>query len=100
MLDMMGILDDKRDQILSARNPLLVDFTLNEINVLGDINQLRKLKITETFPDNFEQSPDLFSCANKVLEGDKDTYRILEFCVLKNRVLSEPVSRVFKGLVK
>lgn len=100
MLDMMRILDDKRNQILSARNPLLVDFTLNEINVLGDINQLRRLKITETFPDSFELSPDLFSCANKILNGDMSIYRILEFCVLKNRVLSEPVSRVFKGLVK
>lgn len=93
------ILDNKRECILRVGNPLKVDFTLEEINVLGDIDQLRGLKITLDFPSNFEKSVDLFECTKKVLDGE-DGYRVLEFCVLKNRVLVEPVSRVFKGLVR
>lgn len=97
-MEISEILESKRKELLRAGNPFKVKFDLEEINVLADVNELRKLKIMVPFPANFERSPDLFACTKKIIDGER-TYRVLEFCVLKNRVLEAQVKQVFKKLV-
>lgn len=93
-MKIVDILEDKRTELLKTGNPLKVQFTLDEINLLADVNELRRLKLTLPFPENFEKSSDLFACAQKIIDGESG-YRILEFCVLKNKVLYSPVTQVF-----
>ena len=98
MMEIKKILMDKRETLLKTGNPLQVDFTLPEVNVLGDVNELRKLKLSLAFPEDFDRSPDLFACTKKIIDGDSD-YRVLEFCVLKNKILRVPVSQVFSKIL-
>ncbi len=93
------ILEEKRDALISVGNPLGVEFTLDEINTLADVDALRGLKLMLPFPDDFEKSSDLFACAKKIIDGD-GYYRVLEFCVLKNNVLRMPVSQVFAKVLR
>lgn len=92
------ILIEKREELLSKGDPLAVNFTVKEINVLSDPSQLRLLKLKTPFPGDFEKAVDVFDCANKIVHGDNGIYRMLEFCILRNRVLQHDVTRVFSGL--
>ena len=98
-MDIKEILNNKKEDLLESGNPLSVSFTLDEINTLSDVNELRKLKLSLTFPVDFECSADLFACTKKILEGDSD-YRVLEFCILKNKVLRLPVTQVFSKILR
>lgn len=93
------ILADKKEQLMETGNPLAVTFTVDDINALADVNQLRMLKISLPFPSEFEQSGDLFECTRSILDGDSD-YRVLEFCALKNKVLVGPIKQVFSKIMK
>lgn len=97
-MDIVSILEEKQRGLLETGNPLKVDFTMSEINALADVNELRRLKLVVSFPNTFEQSQDIFDCTKRVIEGDT-LYRILEFCVLKNKVLRMPVKQVFNKIV-
>lgn len=96
-MDIEYVLRNKKRELINCGNPLQVQFTLDEINVLANADELRKLKLKLKFPAGFERSSDLFACTKKIIDGDSD-YRTLEFCVLKNNVLRMPVSKVFQRL--
>lgn len=91
------ILTQKEEELLSKGDPLSVEFTVPEINILSDENQLISLKLSVDFPENFVPAEDLFSCAKKIIEGDC-VYRTLEFCMLKNRVLESSITSVFSQM--
>lgn len=92
------ILEEKKRELIECGNPLKVQFSLDDINVLADMNELRRLKLKLKFPENFERSTDLFACTRHIIDGDSE-YRVLEFCVLKNKVLQLPVSQVFSKIL-
>ena len=92
------ILSEKRLELLKSGNPFMVQFTLDEINALADVNELRRLKLLLPFPENFKRSSDLFACTKHILEGDGE-YRVLEFCILKNKILRMPISQVFTKIL-
>ena len=94
-LTIQNILDSKREELLKTGNPLCVQFTLDEVDELADVNSLREYKLRHTFPEKYECTNDLFLCAQKILEGENN-YRLLEFCALKNRVLIAPFAQVFR----
>ena len=96
-MEILNILQDKQSALQRCGNPLLVPFTVDEINTLSDLNRLRCLKLSVPFPAGFERTTDVFTCAKKILDGD-NVYRALEFCVLKNRALRFPVTKVFAQL--
>ncbi len=98
-MEVQDILKEKREALICVGNPLAVEFSLDEINVLADVNVLRGLKLVLPFPENFEKSADLFECAKRIIDGDGD-YRVLEFCVLKNKVLQMPVKQVFSKVLR
>lgn len=89
------VLMDKREQIQHTGNPCLVQFTADEINVLSDMTGLRCLKLQEPFPPDYVPTKDPFACVRAILEGDS-LYRVLEFCLLKNRALRDYVPAVFE----
>ena len=91
------ILTQKEEELLSKGDPLSVEFTVPEINILSDENQLISLKLSVDFPEEFTPSDDLFSCAKKIIEGGS-VYRTLEFCMLKNRVLESSITSVFSQM--
>jgi hypothetical protein len=82
---------------LESGDPLAVEFAVADINVLSDVTQLRVLKLSQVFPVEFEISKDVFDCANRIIRGDS-LYRVLEFCMLRNRVLVHYVTEVFPVL--
>lgn len=91
------ILIEKRDALLASGDALVVNFTVKDINILSDSDQLRLLKLTVPFPEDYKTSKDLFSCADAILR-DKELYKVLEFCIKRNRVLQEHVLKVFPKL--
>ena len=98
-MEIRKILMNKKADLMRTGNPLSVSFTSDEINALADVNELRKLKLSLSFPKDFKRSSDLFACTKKILDGDSD-YRVLEFCILKNKVLQMPVSQVFWQILR
>lgn len=93
-MDILNLLKQKQAELMEGGNPLSIVFTVNEINTLSEKSQLRMLKLSCAFPDEFAKSSDLFACTKKIIEGD-GIYRVLEFCMLKNRVLIAPITSVF-----
>ena len=73
-------------------NRLIVDVLIKKREEL-----LRTLKLTVPFPSGYVPSSDLFSCADEVIRTDS-LYKVLEFCVLRNRVLRSSVFKVFPYL--
>ena len=92
------VLIDKREKLLKVGDPLAVEFGIRDINILSDLSQLRVLKLKTPFPDDYKIANDVFECANKRMHGDTSIYRVLEFCMLRNRVLQHNVIKVFSGL--
>lgn len=92
-----NILIAKREELLAKGNPLAVNFNANEINLLSDPDRLRALKLTVPFPNGYVPATDLFSCACEVVRTDS-LYKVLEFCMLRNRVLRPHVLKVFPYL--
>lgn len=88
------ILQEKKRQICCVGNPCLIEFTAEEINILSDLDELRCLKLQESMPRGYEPERDPFTCFRRILEGDS-IYRVLEFCLLKNRALRNSVPKVF-----
>lgn len=93
-MQIKDILIEKRRQIQSSGNPCVVQFTVEEINTLADINALRCLKLQEPFPHGYKPAEDPFTCVHAVINGDS-IYRVLEFCLLKNRALKHSIPVVF-----
>lgn len=96
-MDLYKILLEKQKVIQHYGLPSSVVFTVDEINLLSDSNLLRVLKLTHKFPTDFKCANNLLECTKMIVAGD-DIYRVLEFCILKNRVLRMPVSAVFPRL--
>ena len=92
------ILGEKRDELLRKGDPLLVDFTVKEINALSNPSLLRLMKLHTPFPEDFEIASDVFQCAKLIVHGDTNVYRVLEFCMLRNRVLQHSITSVFSEL--
>ncbi len=93
----VDVLIKKREELLAKGDPLAVGFDVCEINLLSDPDRLRTLKLTVPFPSGYVPSSDLFSCADEVIRTDS-LYKVLEFCVLRNRVLRSSVFKVFPYL--
>ncbi len=93
----LKILNQKVDELFEKGDPLRVSFTVKEINILSDENQLIALKLSKDFPEDFTPASDLFDCAERIIRGD-GIYRALEFCMLKNRVLEHSITQVFSQL--
>lgn len=90
----MEILENKRTELQAKGNPLEVEFSADELNILGDISNLRNLKLVLTFPKNYKHASDIFDCTYKILHGD-EICRVLEFCVFANPCLRTVVYQVF-----
>lgn len=97
MSEIQEILTEKEAQLLSTGDPLSVQFTVSEINTLSSVNKLRAYKLKNAFPQDFEKSVDVFDCVSRIIEGDS-IYRVLEYCMLRNRVLVLYVTSVFKAM--
>lgn len=92
-----NVLISKREALIRKGDPLAVDFDVSEINLLSDPDRLRALKLTVPFPDDYTPASDLFSCAEEVISADS-LYKVLEFCMLRNRVLRVHILKVFPRL--
>lgn len=85
-------------EVLEGKQVLLKDtdsvhFSGEELNVLCDPAQLRALKLQQRIPKDFSLSSNVEECVTRVRGGDS-IYRVLEYCILKNRALSS-VCNVF-----
>lgn len=89
------VLMQKRAELMKQGNPLAVEFTIRDINIISDYSQLRALKLKTPFPHDFKPSADVFECSDRIVHGDS-IYRALEFCLLRNRVLEPHVTKVFQ----
>lgn len=92
----MQVLEDKFQQVKRAETYLDVGFSLEEIETLSDLGQLRAWKLEMEVPKGFQSSADIIQCFQELQSSDQfDFLRTLEFCVLKNAVLKKPVYQVF-----
>lgn len=96
-MSVVSILEEKKNELMHTNNPLTVQFTVEEINLLGDVNELRLFKLSVTAPMQFECASDVFDCHRRILIGES-LYRVLEFSMLENRVLRTPITTVFPWL--
>lgn len=95
------VLESKKLFLQTKGNPLTIPFSIDEIEVLADQNQLRCLKLKYPFPFNFQCSDNLFQSAEKIIcEEDSSLYWVLEFCVLRHHLLEAPVKEIFPNIVK
>lgn len=81
-MNIVNILENKRIQIVKGQD---IDFTVEELNVISDPNQLRALKLRVPL-DSFEQTTTVAACSERIKNGD-NLYRVLEYCILSNRAL-------------
>lgn len=93
-MKILEILKQKQEELMEGGSPLSINFTVAEINTLSDKAQLRALKMICDFPEDFKKSSDIFSCTKAIIRGDS-IYRVLEFCMLMNRVLYPSITSVF-----
>lgn len=89
-----SILENKRRELEGMQYPTL-QFTVDEINSLTDINGLCILKLRNEFPPSFEFSHTVMQSFSQFENGDSSLYRILEICMLKNPSLRLAVCEVF-----
>lgn len=90
------VLVDKLNQLKETGNPVNVEFTVDDINTLSDINALRCFSLQEPFPDNYIPDKDPFACSRNILAGDS-IYRVMELCLMKNRALQNSIPIVFNA---
>lgn len=93
-MTILDILEEKRKALSQSGNPLDVPFTVEELNTIGDIKNLRNLKLVLSIPRDFTVSSDIFMCTKKILDGEGPV-RVLEFCVMANPCLRTAVTSVF-----
>lgn len=98
-MDIESILEEKRAELERLGNPLGITFTAEEINVLGDETNLRCFKLKHACPQNFKKADNIFTCFKEIVR-DSSLYRVLEFCMLYNRVLARPVGEVIPQLAR
>ena len=89
------VLDEKLSSIQKIQNPVEVTYSYEDIMQLSNKTELRLLKLSEQFPDDYIATHNIFDCTKKILDGDTSKYRVLEFCMLKNRILREPILSTF-----
>lgn len=89
-----SILESKRSVLDSVEYPVL-DFTVEEVNALADIDSLCILKLKHKFPSDFNCSHTVMQSFYKYVNGDNSLYRILEICMLNNPATSLPICTVF-----
>lgn len=99
IVDVKSILVDKQLEMERLGNPFEVTFTAEEINVLGDETELRCFKLKYACPVDFKKADNIATCFRDVIDGG-GLYKVLEFCMLYNRVLTEPVSSVIPQLAR
>ena len=87
MRDILEILNYVQDTIVTSGEDHIA-LSSNDLNVLGDRNQLRALKIFVRIPRNFKASSNIITCIDAIKQGDC-IYRTLEYCVLRNHVLHD-----------
>lgn len=97
------MLSEKLNAIKHSDNCLDITFSKEEVIVVNDLTQLRFLKLSRTFPDNFKMNQDKFLCFSQIknlseTEANNTTllYLVLEFFALCNPFLRNNVSKVFK----
>lgn len=87
------ILNEKRKQLRSDGPE--AKLTIDDINALMDVNELRVLKITNPMPKDFVFSQSKEESFKRLLEEDS-IYRTLEYCVISHPVLQISVGKVYK----
>lgn len=98
-MNIINVLEEKLKELRFRGDPLLVSFLPEEITVLSDESQLISLKLQINFPEEFDQSKDLFDCSCRLLKNPNcSLYQVLEFCMLKNRAIEDAVVTVFSQL--
>lgn len=91
-------MSEKLNTIRNSDSYLDVTFNQDEVKVVNDLTQLRFLKLSKTFPENFQTDTNIFSCFTKIKERDnsiESLYLVLEFFALRNPFLQTNVNRVF-----
>lgn len=96
-MTLVEVLEEKKTQIIQKANPHLIEFSADDIKILSDVTQLRFFKLANSQPGEFQRSSDIWACCQAVSESG-DLYRVLEFCVLKNKILEKSVWQVFEFL--
>lgn len=103
IIEIINVLSEKLKVIQSSENCLDISFTKDEVLVINDLNQLRFLKLSHTFPDNFQMHRDKFLCFTQIKQLSKSSensniilYLVLEFFAHCNPFLRTNVSKVFK----
>ena len=96
-MEIYTILMEKQKVLQHYGLPTAAQFTLEEIETLSDVNLLRAFKLTHKFPQDYEKSANILECVGKIIAGD-NIYRVLEFCIFKNKVLRMPVYSIFPRL--
>lgn len=96
-MNIYNILLEKEKVLKHYGLPTAVTFTLDEIDELADKSSLRAFKLFYRFPADFKRSRDIVDCTKHIVEGD-NIYRVLEFCIMKNRILRQPVISIFPKL--
>jgi len=88
------ILSNKKKQLIEGLHPLAINYTLDEINILNDKDQLTVLRVLGLDSLNFCGLNDVFKCA-EFAKSDSSLGGILEYSVLRNPLIRESVSEVF-----
>ena len=84
-MKIIKILDRIYDDLNSGVcDPLHIPFSLDDITVLGDITELRSLKLAMYAGGCFDQVQDIVSCIKQL------------HCMLRNYALREPILSVFR----
>lgn len=90
------VLKDKREQLKRSFGTEDAKFSKEDIDVLLDCNELRVLKVTHSFPKNFEFSKSKEESRMRALKNNS-VYCILEYCVIAQPILQDSVGKVFKN---
>lgn len=93
-------MSEKLETIRNSETYLDVTFSQDEVKVVNDLTQLRFLKLSKTFPNNFKTDANDFTCFTKIKEHKENTettlYLVLEFFALRNPFLQTNISIVFQ----
>lgn len=98
-MEILAILTSKLDEIKKSSCYLEVDFKSHEITVIGDITNLRALKLVNKFPVDFKKSNNVQNCYDNI-KLTEDIYRVLEYFFICNNVVKSPIVQVFPRILQ
>jgi hypothetical protein len=79
----------------------IVEFSPEMLKLLMDNDELFIVKVRSLADGDFIPSLNLAECVETIKHSEHmDVRRVLEYCMLKNKIIEEPVKRVFKEMIK